>query len=481
MPYPRLLVLALGSLFFVMTACSNDGGGGGTPSDLLALACEDALDSVYEGQTPPSDWSPQMRGDITRCAFERIVSIEEMAEAFTVQDTFIDPGLSTPVYKYRIQYWMERNAGEPLLTSAVLYIPETRRADPSPVVVLGHGSVGIADECAPSLENPDGFNKDWRVLAYSYAADGWISIMPDNPGLGTPGTTAWLYSVDEGHAILDATRAARKLFNDDALTDKNALIGLSAGAHAVLSAQAFAADYGSDGTIETVVAQSPIWLTAGIWGALVSEGGSLFIDSTLMSVTMQYFVGHLAVYEGEDAVADAFLSELREPAIDMLNAGCWSQVTSDDQGPPSIGVDIGPDLFLPDYVAEVGACGLNGVCEGDLALTWRERWVVDRPPPNTTIPIVHWTGGIDDFIPPGFQQCGLDRLEAQGADLIASVEPGSDHSGVVPRTAAWVRQHLDEVLLGGDPPEPCELLSTFDPGLTCSIPLIPNSLDPSDP
>ncbi|MEM7436214.1 MAG: lipase family protein [Myxococcota bacterium] len=476
----RLLSLALLCSFAPVVACS--GSGDATPgSELLASACDDALDSVYEGLTPPADWGPEMRGDITRCAFERVVSVDEMAEAFTVQDTFIDPGLSTPVSKFRIQYWTERNEGEPQLTSASLYIPETRRADPSPLVVLGHGSVGIADSCAPSLEDPEGFNKDWRVLVYSYAADGWITIMPDNPGLGTPGTTAWLYSVDEGHTLLDATRAARKLFAADTLTERNAMIGLSAGAHAVISAQALADEYGFEGTIETVVAQSPIWLTAGIWGTLASEAGSLFINSTLMSVTMQYFVGHLAVYEGEDAIADAFIPSLQDPAINLLDSGCWSQVTSEDQGPPSIGVNEGPDLFTPAYVAEVGECGLSDDCPSDLAQTWRARWVVDRPPPNTTIPIVHWTGGLDDFIPPGFQQCGLDRLDAQGADLTACVEPLSDHSGIVPRSAGWVRQHLEAVLLDGDPPAPCEPLATWDPELVCSIPLIPNSLDPSDP
>jgi len=457
------------------------GGADAPGGELLALACSDLLGSVYEGQAPPGNWSAAMRGDVTRCVFERVVPIEEMEEAFAVQESFIDPGLSTPVFKYRIQYWTERNEGEPVLTSASLYIPETRRADPAPLVVLGHGSVGIADQCAPSLEDSGGFNKDWRVLVYSYAADGWITIMPDNPGLGTPGTTAWLYSVDEGHAVLDATRAARKLFKSDALTDKNALIGLSSGGHAVLSAHALAAEYGFEGSLDTVVALSPIWLSAGIWGTLVSDAGALFINSTLMSVTMQYFVGHLAVYEGEESTGDAFVPEKREQALEMLEAGCWSQVTGEEQGPPSIGVELGSDLFTPEYVTEVGTCGLSDLCRTPLAEIWRERWVNDRPAPDQNIPIIHWTGALDDFIPPGFQQCGLDRLEAQGGEVTACVELQSDHSGIVPRSAEWIRQHLEEVLLGGEAPAPCESLASWDPGLECSIPILPNSVDPSDP
>lgn len=486
LPLSRIRIQALPAIVVagVLSACSNETStSGATPpgNDLFALSCDDALESVYEGQSPPSDWNAEMRGDITRCAFERMVPIDEMAEAFTVEDSFVDPGLSTPVYKYRVQYWMERNEGEPVLTSAALYIPERRRADPSPLVVLGHGSVGMADQCAPSLEDPDGFNKDWRVLVYTYAADGWVAILPDNPGLGTPGTSAWLYSVDEGHALLDATRAARKLFKQEALTDKNALIGHSAGGHAVLSAHAFAADYGHEGSLETVVSFSPFWYSAGVWGALASDLTASLANAQRMSLSMQYFMGHLAVYEGEDSVLDAFLPEKREPAREMMEAGCWREVTSEEQGPPSIGVEQGPDLFLPEYVVEVGNCGLADICETDLAQTWRERWVADRPPPDTAIPIYNWTGGLDDFVTPDFQQCGLDRLEAQGANLTACVEPDADHTSVIPRSADWVRQHLEAVLLGGEAPEPCVTLDEFDPMLECGIPIIPNSLDPADP
>lgn len=466
-----------------LLACSSDSSSvGPSPgSELLALPCSDALDSVYQGQSAPADWGPEMRGDITQCTFERTIPISEMEDAFAVSDSFVNPGLSTPVYKYRIQYWTERNEGEPVLTSAAVYIPEIRRADPSPLLVLGHGSVGIANQCAPSLEDSGGFNKDNRPLVYTYAGDGWVAIMPDNPGLGPPGTTAWLLSVDEGHAILDATRAARKLFNEDALTEKNSLIGLSVGAHAVLSAQSAAADYGFEGSLDSVVAMSPIWLSAGIWGALISPVGAALVDPTLMSVAMQFFVGHLAVYEGEDSRLDAFLPEKREEARQMLEDGCWSQITSTEQGPPSIGVNVGADLFVPAYVEEVGNCGLTDTCETELAQTWRARWVDDRPPPNTTIPIFHWTGGMDTFISPGFQKCGLDRLEAQGGDVTECVQPDGDHSGIVTKNADWVRQHLDQVLLGGDAPEPCEPLDQYDPTLECSIPIIPNSLSPDDP
>jgi len=476
------LGFALATMLMGCSDSDDSSDGGGTTAELLANPCDDALDSVYVGREPEPSWDSEMRGDVTSCAFERRVSIAEMEEAFMASDQFIDPGISTAVDKYRLQYWMERNPGEPVLTSAVLYIPETRRADPSPVVVLGHGSVGVADQCAPSLEDPEGFNTDWRVLAYTYAGDGWISIMPDNPGLGTPGTTTYLYSIDEGHAILDATRAVRKLFNAETLTDKNALIGHSAGGHAVLSAQAFAADYGHAGTLETVIPINPFWYSLGAFGVLTTELASSLADSALLSMGMQYFMGHLAAYEGEDHVLDAFLPEMQEPARKMLESGCWDVVTTDEAGPPSIGVTSGPDLFTAEYVSEVGVCGITDNCETELARQWRSVWTADRPPPDEQVPIYHWTGAFDQVTPPSYQKCGVDRLLAQRAVLTTCVQSDGTHSGTVPRMAEWARQHLEAVLLDGNPPEPCETFEESFPDITeCGIPIIPNSLDPSDP
>jgi hypothetical protein len=444
------------------------------------MSCREPVQSVYEAQPSPTNWEASMRGEVTHCAFDRVISVDEMSEAFEPSLGFVDPGLSTAVHKYRLQYWTERGEGEPVLTSAALYIPETRRADPSPLLVIGHGGVGIADACAPSLEDPGGFHTDWRPLVYSYVGDGWVAIMPDNPGLGTPGTTAVFHSIDEGHTMLDATRAARKVFKEGTLSERNALIGHSAGGHAVYSAAAFAAGYGLDGTLDAAIALNPFWLPMSAWGALLSDAGGLLINTTLLSITMQFFTGHLAVYEGEESALDAFLPRKRDEAQQMLDGGCLTEVTSEERGPPSIGVHGAADLYQPEYTQEVGICGFTDTCETELAQTWRARWAADRPPPDPSIPLIQWTGAQDDFNLPTYQRCGLDRLEAQGADITACVERDSNHGNIVSRTAGWIRAHLTHVLLDGEAPEPCERLTVFDPELGCDLP-IPNSTDPADP
>lgn len=464
----------------ILAGCGGDEPSDPIPDDpkeailaLLDVPCDDALDAPYDVAADGG------RGAILSCAYERRIDVDEMAAIYAVGGHSA-PSLSTPVHKLRVAFVTERAAGEEVVTSGAVYVAEQRRGAPFPIVVLGHGSVGTADHCAPSVEAPDGFEKDWKNLVYTFAGDGWVVIQPDFPGLGTAGTTTWMHAPDEGHAMLDATRAARRLFASDVVSDENALIGHSNGGHAVLAAQAYVDDYGAEGTVETVVALNPFWLSNAAWGALISAPGVALIDATFLANTMMYFMGHLAAYEGEDARLDGFLMDKREAAAALMDGGCWREVTGDDTGPSTFGANVGADLYTQEYVEEVGGCGIFGDCTTPLAQTWLERWVADRPAMTTSTPIVHFTGESDDFLTPDFQQCGIDRIEAQGAPIEVCVAPGSNHSGIIPDSADWLRQHLAHTLLDEPAPEPCAGQELFDEPPSCSLP-IDNGLDPSEP
>ncbi len=470
---------------------SGDGGGGGAggaaadPDRDAALAalgaasCEDALDSVPDPVAPPTAWSASMRGDIVKCAYDRKVSAEEMKQHFQ-DEKMPEPSLSTGAYRFRVAYWTERGEGEPVLTTSALYVPEQRRADPSPLVVAGHGSVGVADKCAPSREDPEGFPRDFRSQVYTLAGDGWVVIAPDFPGLGTAGAATWMSSLDEGHAMLDATRAARKLAGAGFFSEKNAIVGHSNGGHAALSAQSYAKAYGTEGSVDAVVVWAPFWLSNGAWGALITPIGNALITPAFLAMGMFYFRGHLEAYEGTAHTSDAFLPEQREAIDTFLEGGCWQNVARDDKGPQDIGLEKGADAYITEYTGEVGQCGFNGTCDTELAKTWKGRWAADRPPPDPTIPIVLWHGKKDDFLTPGFQMCGIDRLTGQNADLTVCFDEASDHSTVLTLSADWVRGYLEAKLLGGAAPGACTGLETFDPPLECNAP-IPNSVDPSEP
>ncbi len=491
--------LVFASLSIGAAGCGSDpsgtggtGGAGGTTTTsdpdrdaalslLPANACDDTLDAVYEGVTAPSPWAASMRGDVVRCAYDRVVTAAEMTAHFT--DESLPPlTATTDAYKFRISYWTERNEGEPVLTSASFYLPKTLKGTPPPLLVIGHGSVGVADKCAPSREDPDGFHRDFRTQLYTFIGDGWAVLAPDFPGLGTPGAATWMSSPDEGHAMLDGTRAARKLTKEGFFSDKNAIIGHSNGGHAALSAQSYAKSYGSAGTIDAVVVYAPFWLSNGAWGALVTTIGNALITPAFLSMSMQYFHGHLAAYEGEDKANDAFLPDKAEAIGTFLEGGCWQKVAHDGQdGPGALGLKKGSDAFTTDFTGEVGKCGFDGTCDGPLAAKWKERWTTDRPPPDPSIPIILWHGAKDDFLTPGFALCGVDRLQGQGADLTVCIDAEGDHSSLISSSADWVHSYLESVLLGaGDGPAPCVGVEALGADAKCSVP-IPNSVDPGEP
>jgi pimeloyl-ACP methyl ester carboxylesterase len=445
--------------------------------------CNDPIESVYESATPPSPWTPALRGTIVRCAYDRVVTVDEMTADMVKYDR-VDPGFTTDIHKIRISYWTERLEGDPILTSGVLYIPETMRASPSPLVVFAHGSVGVADKCAPSAEDPEGFERDWKSLSYSLAGDGWLVVMPDFPGLGTEGPAAWMFSPDEGHSLLDATRAVRFL-GPEVVGTRNAIVGHSMGGHAALSASAAYAGYGANGSVDGMLMFSSFWLSNGAWAALVTDAGISLLNSTFYALTLMYHYGHSAAYDGVENATQLFLPEKADAIVNLLENKCWEPVTSDSGGPPSIGLTAGSDAYPRDFIDDAGNCAFNpdlnaAFCDGPYAQTWRERWVADRPAPDTNIPMVHWVGELDDFVTPGFQQCGFDRLEAQGAQQTMCVDPVGNHSDLVTRNAGYVRQYLASILLDEAAPAACAGLEVIVPAPVCSLP-IPNTGNPLNP
>ncbi len=462
--------------------CSDEEGAPGREEidDVLALPCQDGLDSVYEDVAPPSPWSADERGKIVRCAYDHYVSPEDM-EAELIANGKTSPGFEVGAHKLRILYFTERR-GEPVANSGIVYIPSERIGDPTPAVVLGHGSVGLGDDCAPSKEHPDGFEADWKSLAYLYAGARFLSIMPDFPGLGTAGAHPWLYAEDEAHAMLDGTRAIRDLMNPGVVSNQNLIVGHSNGGHAVLAASAAAEDYGYAGEITEIITINPIWLSMGSFGTLVSNLGVALLTPTLMANTMMYFYGHAEVIDGPGAGRALWLpGEKGDAAEDVIGNACWRVATGVETGPPALGIELGSDIFLPEYVDDVGAaCGFNDQCDTPLSTKWREIWVADRPPPNTNIPILHWIGAKDDFILPAYQQCGIDRIVAQGGPQTTCVDPDGNHSGILQTNAAWFRQHAAAITVGGDEPSACAGTEVFEEPLECGLPL-PNSTDPADP
>jgi alpha-beta hydrolase superfamily lysophospholipase len=144
--------------------------------------------------------------------------------------------------------------GRDVAVSGVVVVPPgAAPPDGRPVVVWGHGSVGLADRCAPSHAGVLGALGPWLG---GLLQQGVVVAATDYQGLGTPGPARSLIGLSAGRAVLDVARAARGLEAAGAGV-RVVLAGHSEGGHAVLWAAELARSYAPELQVLGVAATAP--------------------------------------------------------------------------------------------------------------------------------------------------------------------------------------------------------------------------------
>jgi pimeloyl-ACP methyl ester carboxylesterase len=162
----------------------------------------------------------------------------------------------------RITYLSTDPSGHTTLVSGAVLTPRphVRASHPqnaSRTVAWAHGTMGLADVCAPSrtdhLDLPD--YDDYSATVAAYLSEGWTVAATDYPGLGTPGLHPYVVGESEGRSIIDSVRAARKL--DPELSANWVVSGHSQGGLAAVFANELAGTYGSGLRLRGTVALAP--------------------------------------------------------------------------------------------------------------------------------------------------------------------------------------------------------------------------------
>lgn len=152
-----------------------------------------------EFYTPPAPLPDGQPGDLIRSEPMRAV---------------LDPVAHVPydATALRIMYHSTDLRGDPIATTGTVLTPNGAWVGPGPrpVVSLAAGSQGQGDRCAPSHAIEDGSFYD-VVGVVELLVRGWVVVVTDYHGLGTPPIHTYLNRVDEAHAVLDAARAAKHL------------------------------------------------------------------------------------------------------------------------------------------------------------------------------------------------------------------------------------------------------------------------------
>jgi hypothetical protein len=142
-----------------------------------------AGDAFY---TPPNPLPPGKPGDVI---WKRVAS--DTATART----------------YLVLYRSTTAKGTPTAVSGTVTVPKGVNPATAPIVSAAPGTIGLGDTCAAS-KNP---LIAAIMVPASLVQKGYVVATTDYEGLGTPGVHTYVVGKSEGHAVLDAARAAQRL------------------------------------------------------------------------------------------------------------------------------------------------------------------------------------------------------------------------------------------------------------------------------
>ncbi|MGX8906844.1 lipase family protein [Streptomyces netropsis] len=120
------------------------------------------------------------------------------------------PGQPTNTRAWHITYRSTTAKGTPNVVSGTVIVPHDGRKGPRPLITYAVGTVGLGDACAPSAGFPYGTTLEANLIQ-QLTLRGWAVAVTDYEGLGTPGEHTYAVGRAEGHAVLDAARAAQRL------------------------------------------------------------------------------------------------------------------------------------------------------------------------------------------------------------------------------------------------------------------------------
>lgn len=176
-------------------------------------------------------------------------------EALTAEQSLSGAGVST-----RILYSSTDgiDGTSPIAVSGALFLPKGEAPKGGwPLMAWAHGTVGVADVCAPSWTKRS--DRDARYLNY-WLGQGYAVVASDYQGLGVPGGHPYLATRAAAYSVLDSIRAVQH--GDFPVSRKVVLVGQSQGGGAAFATAAEASAYAPELDIRGSVATGTPYFTA---------------------------------------------------------------------------------------------------------------------------------------------------------------------------------------------------------------------------
>lgn len=306
--------------------------------------------------------------------------------------------------------------------SGVLYVPRGKAPRGGwPLVVWAHGTLGVADPCAPSWtgSNPRDLGHVARWLD-----DGFAVVAPDYQGLGGPGPHPYTLWRAEGRSVLDAARAALRAGRG--ISNRVFITGQSQGSGASLGAAQLAATYAPDLNVKGAIATALVATFPARDGSPgePSPGGSPYY--------MIYRMMSGSLPDKGPPVED-YLTEKGRILLQAARTQCSPRVVAEKNG---ITMDNAFARPLPEIEAAVGPIGA-------------------MKPFRTRFPLMLGVGQADELISPDRQQKAVKAICGAGNTVVHKLYAGARHSETLTRSADDAVAFARSLLAGDKLPSNC--------------------------
>jgi hypothetical protein len=287
--------------------------------------------------------------------------------------------------------------------SGILYLPKgLPPAGGWPLVAWAHGTLGVADVCAPSW---NGHKARDATYINRWLQQGFAVVATDYQGLGGPGPHPYLFWEAEGRSVLDAVRAALAA-NSGRIANQLVITGQSQGSGAAIGASRIAPTYAPELKLRATIA-------TGVLPAFPDGPVKVRASVAGRGATTRYTMFRLiggALPEGAPS-ADSLVKPEARPLLAMARETCGTGIRAYEQ---QHGIDMTNAFTLDPARLEA------------LMLPSMDMTMVRMP-----APLFLGTGLADHTIPPQRQYAAAAALCAAGTPLVWKTYPGITHEGSV--------------------------------------------------
>ncbi|MCI0916649.1 alpha/beta hydrolase [Pseudomonas stutzeri] len=282
--------------------------------------------------------------------------------------------------------------------SGTLFLPATPPPSEGwPLLAWAHGTLGIADVCAPSWT---GFKERDAAYINRWLARGFAVVASDYQGLGGPGPHPYSVWQAEGRSVLDAIRAAH-VVRHGRLSNRTLLAGQSQGGGAALGAAILSTPYAPD---------------LRILGAIITAPNSTFPDGPVAvpprysnTMFLSFATGGL---RADGPRIEEILSAQGLELLSIARRGCTREIALKARE-----LKVGSFMDLLSITRE--------------ELDALRVPTTDMPLAEIPFPLLIATGQADETIAPERQHAVAAALCAAGNQVTWRVFDGLGHDGVL--------------------------------------------------